>query len=373
MEVRPGYKQTEAGVLPADWTVSAFDEVCRRLNGKAHQIQTSEYQRTGSLPVVDQGQKAIVGYTDQAERKFKCPDGGVIVFGDHTCIVKFVAFDFAVGADGTQLIAAKPGDCTRFHAYGLEHQGIASTGYNRHFKFLRERLFVRPPLDEQQAIAAALSNVDALLGGLDRLIAKKRDITQAVTQSLLTGRTRLPGFEAEWTETTFASLVRHHSGNSTLIKGKLSPADAAGLFPAYSASGQDVWHSRYEHEGDAIVVSAVGSRCGKAFQATGKWSAIANTHVVWPNAAKVDIRFLARFLDDENFWQKSGTGQPFILFKKTFGQKMRLPPREEQEAIAAALADLDDELTALEARRDKTRALKRGMMQELLTGRTRLV
>lgn len=192
-------------------------------------------------------------------------------------------------------------------------------------------------------------------------------------QRLLTGRTRLPGFESEWTDTTFASLVRHHSGNSTLIKGKLSPAYAAGLFPAYSASGQDVWHSTYEHEGDAIVVSAVGSRCGKAFHATGKWSAIANTHVVWPNEALVDISFLARFLDDEKFWQKSGTGQPFVLFKKTFDQRLRLPPREEQEAIASALANMDAELTALEARRDKTRALKQGMMQELLTGRTRLV
>ena len=95
--------------------------------------------------------------------------------------------------------------------------------------------------------------------------------------------------------------------------------------------------------------------------------------MVWPFSAKVDLRFLARFLDDEDFWQKSGTGQPFVLFKKTFAQRLRLPPRGEQTAIASILSDMDAELTALEARRDKTRALKLGMMQELLTGRTRLV
>ena len=239
--------------------------------------------------------------------------------------------------------------------------------------YFRDLQIGKPQIGEQGAIATALSDVDALITVLARLIAKKRDLKQAAMQQLLTGLTRLPGFQGEWENVTVAELVKHQSGNSTLIKGKLSPAAAEGLFPAYSAAGQDVWHSRYEHDGDAIIVSAVGSRCGKAFKATGKWSAIANTHVVWPFSAKVDLRFLARFLDDEDFWQKSGTGQPFVLFKKTFAQRLRLPPRGEQTAIASILSDMDTELTALEARRTKTRALKLGMMQELLTGRTRLV
>ena len=96
-----------------------------------------------------------------------------------------------------------------------------------------------PPTPEQRAIATALSDVDALLGGLDRLIAKKRDLKQAAMQQLLTGQTRLPGFHGEWKKTTFGSVVRHHAGNSTLIKGKLPSSEAAGLFPAYSASGQE--------------------------------------------------------------------------------------------------------------------------------------
>ncbi len=81
-------------------------------------------------------------------------------------------------------------------------------------------------------------------------------------------------------------VARHHSGNSKLIKGKLHDAPAENLFPAFSATGQDVWRDAFDREGDAIIISAVGARCGKCFLARGRWSAIANTHVVWPDPNK---------------------------------------------------------------------------------------
>jgi type I restriction enzyme S subunit len=192
-------------------------------------------------------------------------------------------------------------------------------------------------------------------------------------QQLLTGQTRLPGFHGEWEVSTFSNLVRHHAGNSALIKGRLAHSPGSGLFPGFSASGQDVWCDHYDFEGEAIIVSAVGSRCGKAFTATGKWCAIANTHVVWPNESKVDRRFIGLYINDEDFWLKSGSGQPFILFKQTFARPIRLPTLPEQTAIAEILSDMDAELTSLEQRREKTLALKQAMMQELLTGKTRLV
>ena len=87
------------------WETKQFDELFKRLNGNSHKIQTSEYSFNGLHPVIDQGQDTIVGYSDQTEKLFKCPTGGVIVFGDHTRIVKFVDVDFLIGADGTQLLA----------------------------------------------------------------------------------------------------------------------------------------------------------------------------------------------------------------------------------------------------------------------------
>lgn len=397
MEVRPGFKKTEVGVIPEQWAVKPLHAVLARArlggNYANGDVETA-------APLMKMGNIAR-GHFDLAKVQFVSPGvapaaehrlskgdvlfntrntldlvGKVAIWRDELPVAYYnsnlLRLEFnpelLCSSEYANLFLNTERSVARLRALATGTTSVAAI-YTRDLLCLP---MVVPPSSEQRAIAEALSDVDALLAGLDRLIAKKLDLKQAAMQQLLTGQTRLPGFQGEWNELTFADLVRHHSGNSTLIKGKLSPADAAGLFPAYSASGQDVWHSRYEHEGDAIVVSAVGSRCGKAFQATGKWSAIANTHVVWPNAAKVDIRFLARFLDDEDFWQKSGTGQPFVLFNKTFAQRLRLPPQKEQEAIATALADMDGELTALEARRNKTRALKQGMMQELLTGRTRL-
>jgi len=178
------------------WSTRPFGEVLTRLNVKKYQVPASSYGAVGSVPVVDQGQQAIVGYTDNLAATFRPGPGGVIVFGDHTCITKFVDFAFAVGADGTQVVKATGSNVTQFFAYVLEHDPIASTGYNRHFGFLRERTFVIPPLDEQLAIVTVLADVDAEIKALITRLAKTRDIKQGMMQELLTGRTRLPIQEA---------------------------------------------------------------------------------------------------------------------------------------------------------------------------------
>ncbi|MBM4329911.1 MAG: hypothetical protein FJ117_01595 [Deltaproteobacteria bacterium] len=171
--------------------VTSFGSVLRKVNAKEHQIKTTEYQVTGIFPVVDQGKDLFVGFSDREDKRFHCPEGGVIVFGDHTCIVKFVDFDFVVGADGTQILAAKAGHNARFHAFHLQHRGIATTGYNRHFKFLKERPFVAPPLQEQTAIAGVLSDMDTEIAALEQRLAKTRALKQGMMQELLTGRVRL--------------------------------------------------------------------------------------------------------------------------------------------------------------------------------------
>jgi len=174
-----------------EWETKRFDEVLIRLNGKNYQIQTSQYGDIGKYPVIDQGKGAIIGYCDREDKRFRCPDDGLIVFGDHTCITKFVDFDFVVGADGTQLLQAKKGYSTKFLAYQLQHEGIEPTGYNRHFKFLKERVFYVPAIEEQSAIAQVLSDMDAEIAALEARRDKTRAIKQSMMQQLLTGRVRL--------------------------------------------------------------------------------------------------------------------------------------------------------------------------------------
>ncbi len=175
----------------SEWEVRPFNSIFQRINVKGHQIQASDYQSTGKYPVVDQGKDLIVGFSDNEEKRFINTPKGVIVFGDHTCIVKFVDFDFLVGADGTQVLQAMEGQNTRFHAFQLQYRGIEPTGYNRHFKFLKERSFQEPPLDEQTAIATVLSDMEAELAALESRHDKAQQIKQGMMQELLTGRIRL--------------------------------------------------------------------------------------------------------------------------------------------------------------------------------------
>jgi len=142
-----------------------------------------------------------------------------------------------------------------------------------------------------------------------------------------------------WRWVKLGEIVRRQSSNSQLIKGRLSFSPASNLFPAYSASGQDVWHIEAEHKGKAIILSAVGARCGKCFLADGEWSAIANTHIIWPIAEQVDVDFLWYLLNDENFWAKDQAIQPFVQVGATLQKEIALPPLAEQKRIAGILKE----------------------------------
>lgn len=180
-----------------EWEVKQFFDVLSRVNGKNNQIQAKNYNVYGAFPVVDQGKDYVVGYSDESDKVYSCPSDGVIVFGDHTCIIKYIDFDFIVGADGTQIIRARHGECTKFLAYKLELSGITSTGYNRHFKLLKELEFLMPTLEEQAAIATILSDMDSELANLETRRDKAQQLKQGMMQELLTGRIRLSKISQE--------------------------------------------------------------------------------------------------------------------------------------------------------------------------------
>ncbi|MGF1511808.1 MAG: restriction endonuclease subunit S [Myxococcota bacterium] len=140
------------------------------------------------------------------------------------------------------------------------------------------------------------------------------------------------GLPSGWRWQKLTDITKHKSGNSKLIKGKLHPEPADGRYPGFSASGQDVWLDHFEHEGPAIIASAVGARCGRCFRADGKWSAVANTHIIW-TGPEIDRDFLWRRINDQSFWIRGGSAQPFIKVKPSFERPFALPPIEQQQRI----------------------------------------
>jgi type I restriction enzyme, S subunit len=241
-----------------------------------------------------------------------------------------------------------------------------------------------PPSPEQRAIAAALSDVDALLGGLDRLIAKKRDLKQAAMQQLLTGQTRLPGFHGEWQVKRFDEIAAIR--NQKVMPWDVDPESPCvelehigqgdGRLVARSTAGHSS-SSKYRFFAGDVLFGRLRSYLRKYWVAD--CAGICTTEI-WPlmiAPSQTASGFLHAVVQSDRFIGAAsvsyGTHMPRADWGVVRGLEIKCPPIYEQCAIATVLSDMDAELAALEARRAKTRDLKQAMMQELLTGKTRLV
>ena len=246
-----------------------------------------------------------------------------------------------------------------------------------------------PPLPEQRAIAAALGDVDALLAKLDEFITKKRDLKQAAMQQLLTGQTRLPGFHGEWEVKKLGDIARIQRGasprpiespvwfdeNSSIGWVRISDVTRSGMLlreTTQRLSMLGVQHSRPVARGGLIM--SICATVGRPV-ITEIDVCIHDGFVVFDDlhAEKLFVYYVLKWIEPN--WSKHGqTGSQMNLNTGLItGTRIPLPPIPEQTAIAEVLSEMDAELSALDQRRTKTQALKQAMMQELLTGKTRLV
>jgi type I restriction enzyme, S subunit len=329
------------------------------------------HRRPGTVPIVTSS--GVGGGAGDTHCEAKVAGPGVVT-GRYGTIgdVFFIKQDFWP-LNTTLFVKNFHGNHPLFIAYLLRtidfhtHSGKSGVpGVNRNDL---HRLTVRFPesTEEQRAIAAALSDVDALLDGLDRLIAKKRDLKQAAMQQLLTGKTRLPGFAGRWKTKRLGELLTIAHGKSQ--HGVEAPG---GQFPILATGGEIGRATRFVHDRPSVLIGRKGSINRPQYMDTPFWTVdtLFYSVVHEPNVAKF-LYYCFCAIDWMTYNEASGV--PSLNARTIEAIEIGSPDAQEQEAIAAALSDMDAELAALKQRRDKTRLLKQGMMQELLTGRTRLV
>ena len=417
MEMTPGYVQTDVSVIPDEWDVVSIGELFTFKNGLnkskrffGHGTPIVNYMDVYGRPALRIEQ--IAGRVDVSDKEldaYNVRKGDVFFTRTSETIeeigVASVMLDdpestvysgFVLRARPTNDSLADAFKAYCFSPRYLRQQITARASYTTRAltngRSLSAVLLARPPLPEQRAIATALSDVDALLGGLDQLIAKKRDLKQAAMQQLLTGQTRLPGFHDEW-EVKRLDMVADVLKGSGLSKSQTTSSGVrpcilyGELFTAYGRIIADV-------VGRTNSIDGCNSQQGDVLMpgsttTTGSDLAIASALLVDGVALGGDIIiirrkddsydsvFLANYLTHAKKQEIAEFTQG-ITIHHLYGKNMRglsldLPHPSEQTAIAAVLSDMDAELAALEARRDKTRNLKQAMMQELLTGKTRLV
>ena len=386
MELRPGYKLTEVGVIPEDWAVRSIGQTFRLVNGCAFKPENWKQSGTPIVRIQNLNDPlAPFNFSQAPVAERNRVEPGDLLF----------AWSGTIGSSFGARVWAGPSGVLNQHIFkvGIDERQITlpfslavfarveediakqAHGFKASFVHVKKSDLVKvhlpmPPLPEQDAIAEALSDVDALLAGLDRLIAKKRDLKQAAMQQLLTGQTRLPGFQGEWKVKPLGELCSLKSGQAITAE----KIDDHSPFRCFGGNGLRGRTGTYTHDGDYALVGRQGALCGNVLGVEGKFFASEHALVVTARSS-VSIAWLTFVLGRMNLNQYSeSSAQPGLSAAKLLLLDVRTPPLvAEQETIATILSDMDAELSAIETRRTKTRALKQGMMQELLTGRTRLV
>ena len=388
MQVREGYKQTEVGVIPKDWEVETLGSLVQITSGESPSLFRFE---TSGIPYfkVDQlnNDSKFLSTTPYFFRKGKTVTRGSVIFpkrGASILLNKVRILESDSYMD-TNLMTLTPVELldSEYLYYTLIYLGLwrfADTTSipqinNKHVVPLVISL---PAPAEQRAIATALSDVDALLAAQDKLIAKKRDVKQAAMQQLLTGKQRLPGFNGEWEVKLLGDIAEIVMGQSPSssnynVKGLGLPLIQGNADIADRKTIRRIFTTEITKRGKCgDILMSVRAPVGEISLAV--FDVCLGRGVC---AIRYTNDYLYHYLiSQEPGWARLSKGSTFDSVNSADVKALEvcLPTdADEQIAIASILADMDADLTALEQQRDKTRAIKQGMMQELLTGRTRLV
>lgn len=258
-------------------------------------------------------------------------------------------------------------------AHQLSDVMVGSTFKRANVQQIKRFVVAMPAPAEQEAIAEALGDADALIESLEQLVAKKRHLKQAAMQQLLTGKKRLPGFEGEWKFTPLGDVAHIKTGDRN-NEDKIED----GLYPFFVRSANVERINSCSHDCEAILIPGEGGIGSIFHYVSGRFDVHQRVYTITQFAADVVGKFVYSYMQQHfgpHAMRNTVKATVDSLRLPTFQNfEIRFPPTtEEQNAIAQVLSDMDEEISALEAKLSKSRQIKQGMMQELLTGRTRLV
>lgn len=422
--VKAGYKQTEFGVIPDDWGDYFLGEVSHIIDGDRGTNYPSSKDLFSSgfclflsaKNVSNEGFRFsecifITTEKDELLRNGKL-DKYDIVLTTRGTVGNVAFFDNSVPFDHIRInsgmvILREKKDCyypliyiilkSSFFKKQIERSSFGSAQPQLTVKGISQYLIPLPKTKkEQKAIAEALSDVDALIASLEKLIAKKRAIKTATMQQLLTGKTRLPGFSGEWGKTILGQICSFENGDRSSNYPSPSSFRKSGIpfiNAGHVADGKIspremdyITQEAYDRLGGGKVMAGDILFCLRG--SLGKFGLVSNTFgkgaiasslvIIRPKNAEVCCEYLLCYFSSALCAQMieawaGGAAQPNLGAKELARFSIWQPSLSEQTAIATVLSDMDSEITSLEQRRNKTKAIKQGMMQELLTGRTRLL
>jgi len=363
------------------WSEAKLDSLIDTVSPPA-KLPSSSYLATGKFPIIDQSQDAICGWTDDPQVVIEKPLP-LIVFGDHTCVLKFVARPFAQGADGIKILAAKPSISIDYLFHSLNHQPLVMEDYKRHFSTLKERQVFFPGVEsgEQQKISDCLTSLDAIIAAQGRKVealkAHKRGLMQQLfpREGETRPRLRFPEFRnaPEWKGKLLGEAATFYNGRAyakeeLLERGKYLVLRVGNFFTNdhWYYSDLELDDTKYCDEGDLLY--AWSASFGPRMWRGGK--TIYHYHI-WKVVEKegVSKAFLFYRLDADTEEMRARTANGIGMFHITKGTieswMSAFPNLEEQQRIADCLSSLDTRITAETSQLAALKTHKQGLMQQL--------
>lgn len=397
------FKDTEIGKIPEEWSLYRFDDtftffpnntLSRDMLGGKGGMYDVHYGdvliKYGSILNAEKEDIPTISEAYCYKTQYVVKNGDIIIADtaeDETvgkvCEVQNVGNKCIVSGLHTMWVRPKDG------VYAATYLGYAMNGDIYHNQLLRliqgtkvcsisktairETYIITPPISEQRRIASALTSIDNLISSLGQLIEKKKNVKQGAMQQLLTGKTRLKGFSEPWVEQKLGEVA-------SICTGKRNGDEnvPSGKYPFFVRSQEVYKIDTYSYDGEAIMVPGEGGIGSIFHYINGKFDYHQRVYKISDFANNIVGKFVYYYM--RRFFGKYALENSV----KATVDSLRLPtfenfemniPRtvQEQHAISAVLAKMDDEITALEAKKAKYEAVKQGMMQQLLTGKIRLI
>jgi type I restriction enzyme S subunit len=397
VELNKGFKQTEIGVIPNDWDVRQFADLMTFQNG-VNADKSSYGKGTPFVNVLEVITKSHIYKSDvnglvilnrnQLE-SFSVKKGDLLFNRtsetQEEVGLTSVYLDEESIVFGGFVIRGRPINCSKLNAnysgYGLRApiirkqiisigQGVVRANIGQ--ADLKKVLVAVPPLKEQEAIAKTLSDTDAYIISIEKIIEKKRLIKKGVMSELITGKKRLTGFSRPWSRKKLKDVCQSFTTGKLDANAMVTDGD----YPFFTCAREQYKIDRFAFDDEALLVSGNGANVGYIHYYKGKFNAYQRTYVL--TGFKANIHFVRLFMDmnlKERIRIEVNAGNtPYITMDTLTEMDIFLPDEiKEQNEIAAILLNIDSDLLSLEAKLSKARLLKHGMIQELLTGRIRLV
>ena len=339
------------------WKYVSFEKSINKVK-KQKSVKSKDYKEKGIYPIVSQESALISGYCDDESLLFR-HSNPIVIFGDHTKNIKYIDFDFVVGADGVHILSPIEIIFPKFFYYQLCSVKLRNLGYARHYKLLKQSFIAIPPLYEQERIVSLLdlefAKIDAIKANAEKQLQDAKDLFQSALKDLLTPK-------EGWENIKLVEEFDLKSGDYLPSKEQKD-----GCVPVYGGNGIAGYHDISNISGEQIIIGRVGALCGNIHYTIGDVWVTDNAFIVKNISTEWNrgyLKYVLEYLDLNQYATQSA--QPVISNKSMKEVNLFKPSIDEQIIIFRKIELIQLRYLQLESNIKKTITLCNDLKQSIL-------